>query len=201
MTKGGNFLPGHNARYHAQRRRAEKSKEVKPMDAGAPADRPKPKADASKTASRIRIVVQSAQKCWCGCGGTPRRGKYLPGHDAKLLKEMRATIVATEHGTMNAAEYELLIANRVQQALETARKGRWKAEAVVKAVEFLPDYRTFPKEIRGLSKPVADALMRVATGVWHLFNKELEAAVGKDLDELGRESGTDGLSFPAFWIR
>lgn len=28
------------------------------------------------------------EKCACGCGGTPKQGKFLPGHDAKVRSKL-----------------------------------------------------------------------------------------------------------------
>lgn len=30
--------------------------------------------------------------CACGCGGSPKRGKFLPGHDQKLRKEIEEKV-------------------------------------------------------------------------------------------------------------
>lgn len=46
--------------------------------------------------------VASAEGRWCGCdcGGTPKRGRYLPGHDARhlarLVRDVRAGAVTSE---------------------------------------------------------------------------------------------------------
>lgn len=39
---------------------------------------------AGRNARSAQSGVQVTRECLCGCGGTPRRGQFLPGHDAKL---------------------------------------------------------------------------------------------------------------------
>jgi hypothetical protein len=36
------------------------------------------------------MAKQTAPRCECGCGGTTRGGRFLPGHDAKLKSQLLA---------------------------------------------------------------------------------------------------------------
>lgn len=40
----------------------------------------------------IRTIRRGKVECLCGCGGTPKGGKYLPGHDQKLRKKLEAKV-------------------------------------------------------------------------------------------------------------
>lgn len=47
------------------------------------------------------------KSCLCGCGGTPRRGTYLPGHDAKLDQEARRLVKKFSSEQLRKAQADL----------------------------------------------------------------------------------------------
>lgn len=42
-------------------------------------------------------MAKTPQPCGCDCGGTTAGGRFLPGHDAKVMPKLEA-----EHGSMTA---------------------------------------------------------------------------------------------------
>lgn len=69
--------------------------------------------------------------CECGCGGTPVRGAFLPGHDQKLrtdlehrvggLPALRSLVEASEQFASSQISSEAL-AHRVRALLTAAKK-------------------------------------------------------------------------------
>lgn len=43
------------------------------------------------------VTKNEGRVCGCRCGGTPARGKFLPGHDSKIVPQLEA-----DHGSLIA---------------------------------------------------------------------------------------------------
>jgi len=74
-------------------------------------------------ARRARSLTSGRSDCLCGCGGQPRRGRYLPGHDSQHLG---ALLDAVRSGRMSADEAvaDLTHSERLQAKLMRYLDGR-----------------------------------------------------------------------------
>lgn len=41
------------------------------------------------------MMMNESRPCGCRCGGVPARGKFLPGHDSKIVPQLEA-----DHGSL-----------------------------------------------------------------------------------------------------
>lgn len=54
-------------------------------------------------------MVPQATRCECGCGGEPKSGRFLPGHDSKLKSRLLQTMRKAEDAKeQKKAEKELI---------------------------------------------------------------------------------------------
>ena len=51
----------------------------------------------------MKIKIK-APECECGCGGHTKGGRFLPGHDAKLKKELIALALSGKKRARNRLE-------------------------------------------------------------------------------------------------
>ncbi|MGW6832251.1 hypothetical protein ACWGCI_02380 [Streptomyces sp. NPDC054949] len=60
------------------------------------------------------MTMNEGRVCGCRCGGTPAGGKFLPGHDSKIVPQLEA-----EHGSLIEfwAWYEEAMAGTLPKAI------------------------------------------------------------------------------------
>lgn len=79
--------------------------------AGVTSDPARKPADP-KRGLRVRPSAGELVRCLCGCGGEPRRGRYLPGHDsqhlAALLDAVRSARISPDEALADLAHSERL---------------------------------------------------------------------------------------------
>lgn len=138
-TKGGHYLPGHDARHlsdlhgavtrgeitheeahqalsHSGKLQAKLAKRLgRPLPQGAAEIRPEIKPE---------VRPETGGYCKDGCGGRPRSGHYLPGHDSKHLARLHDEIKRGET-TPDAALQEVGHSGKLQDKLRDrlARSG------------------------------------------------------------------------------
>jgi hypothetical protein len=66
---------------------------------------------------RLPRATKSAKSCACGCGGSTRGGRFVPGHDARL----HGIIKRVERGVMSLEDVRDLCGGGVLAAVRAAR--------------------------------------------------------------------------------
>jgi Arc/MetJ-type ribon-helix-helix transcriptional regulator len=61
-------------------------------------------ASFGEVLSPVSSTRREAGRCECGCGGQPRRGRFLPGHDAKLMSKLKTAAAAGDPGAVSELE-------------------------------------------------------------------------------------------------
>lgn len=74
---------------------------------GRKAKRQKSEATAARQAQAEKQAKEQAP-CLCGCGGVPKGGKFLPGHDAKFHSMLKKQ----EKEKATSAEKEKVVAEQ-----------------------------------------------------------------------------------------
>lgn len=54
--------------------------------------------------AKTKAEKPPVQPCACACGDTPKRGSFLPGHDARLKSRLRADMASTNGDVRTRAE-------------------------------------------------------------------------------------------------
>jgi hypothetical protein len=73
---------------------------------------------ATKTTDETRI-------CACGCGGSPKKGEFLPGHDARLKSQLRRA--AADGSAAERAKAEKALKDRGWTPKEAQSNGAAKS--------------------------------------------------------------------------
>lgn len=74
-------------------------------------------------ARRVGPLASERSDCLCGCGGQPRRGRYLPGHDSTHLRALRGGVLSG-HMLPDEALADLAHSERLQAKLTRFLGGR-----------------------------------------------------------------------------
>jgi hypothetical protein len=104
------------AERHNERRRAERGEATTRVPV-------RPGAKPRKRAPRGPKWTPGARACTCGCGGTTRGGRYLPGHDSRHLAALR-TDVRSRALTVEGALAEVAHSERLQAKLRAQLEAR-----------------------------------------------------------------------------
>ena len=92
--------------------------------------------DADEAVEFVRPVKAATGECWCGCGGTTRGGKFVPGHDSKfhsLAKQVaRGLAEMPTEWVCDGAEDDFLTWHDKEVPLHEAREA---AKAEIKATK------------------------------------------------------------------
>ena len=49
-------------------------------------------------------MAEPTGECWCGCGGSPEVGFFMPGHDAKALHAAQEILYGRDDPTAHGLE-------------------------------------------------------------------------------------------------